>query len=160
MAVVIAKVFRNGRNQAIRIPTEFSLDTDRVTIEKQGDALTDSQVLRLESQIHYHARDPEACARAAGQAMEIAREANLHYETALNAHNMGEAFLRLGDYRRAFAGPAARVYLSAGECDLLARLVGTAGIVAVPIERDVMLSDTYWLSDQYGGDRIPWGEPL
>ncbi|HET6334373.1 MAG TPA: AAA family ATPase, partial [Polyangiales bacterium] len=71
--------------------------------EAQGDALTDAQVLRLESQIHYHARDPEACARAAARAMEIAREANLHYETALNAHNMGEAFLRLGDYRRAFA---------------------------------------------------------
>jgi serine/threonine protein kinase/tetratricopeptide (TPR) repeat protein len=71
--------------------------------QKQADALTDAQVLRLESQIHYHARDPEACARAAARAMEIAREANLHYETALNAHNMGEAFLRLGDYRRAFA---------------------------------------------------------
>ena len=71
--------------------------------EKHADALTDAQVLRLESQIHYHARDPEASARAAAQAMEIAREANLHYETALNAHNMGEAFLRLGDYRRAFA---------------------------------------------------------
>jgi serine/threonine protein kinase/tetratricopeptide (TPR) repeat protein len=71
--------------------------------QKQGDALTDSQVLRLESQIHYHARDPEACARSAARAMEIAREANLHYETALNAHNMGEAFLRLGEYRRAFA---------------------------------------------------------
>lgn len=68
-----------------------------------GDALIDAQLLRLESQIHYHARDPDGTARAAARAMEIAREANLHYETALNAHNMGEAFLRLGDYRRAFA---------------------------------------------------------
>ena len=34
-----AKVFRNGRNQAIRIPVELSFDSDTVTIEKQGDAL-------------------------------------------------------------------------------------------------------------------------
>ena len=34
-----AKVFRNGRNQAIRIPVDFSFDTDTVTIERHGDAL-------------------------------------------------------------------------------------------------------------------------
>lgn len=34
-----AKIFRNGRNQAIRIPVELSFDTDTVTIEKQGDTL-------------------------------------------------------------------------------------------------------------------------
>jgi serine/threonine protein kinase/tetratricopeptide (TPR) repeat protein len=69
----------------------------------QNEPLIDAQILRLESQIHYHARDPEAVAKAAAKAMEIAREASLFYESALNAHNMGEAFLRLGDYRRAFA---------------------------------------------------------
>ena len=36
---VQAKIFRNGRNQAIRIPVELSFDTDSVTIEKRGDAL-------------------------------------------------------------------------------------------------------------------------
>jgi tetratricopeptide (TPR) repeat protein len=69
----------------------------------QNEPLIDAQILRLESQIHYHARDPEAVAMAAAKAMEIAREASLFYESALNAHNMGEAFLRLSDYRRAFA---------------------------------------------------------
>jgi antitoxin VapB len=34
-----AKIFRNGNNQAVRIPVELSLDTDTVTIERQGDAL-------------------------------------------------------------------------------------------------------------------------
>ncbi len=34
-----AKVFRNGRNQAIRIPVQFSLDTDTVSIEKRGNTL-------------------------------------------------------------------------------------------------------------------------
>ncbi|MEM7244093.1 MAG: type II toxin-antitoxin system VapB family antitoxin [Acidobacteriota bacterium] len=39
MSEVTAKVFRNGRNQAIRIPVEFSFDTDTVVIEKKGDTL-------------------------------------------------------------------------------------------------------------------------
>jgi hypothetical protein len=68
----------------------------------------------------------------------------------------------LGDYRRTFADQQqpAGVYLTEGERDLLARIpgvTGVAGIVSVPIERDVMLSDTWYVSDQYGGDRIPWG---
>jgi len=36
---VKAKVFRNGRNQAIRIPVHLSFDTDTVSIEKHGDTL-------------------------------------------------------------------------------------------------------------------------
>ena len=36
---VTAKIFRNGRNQAVRIPVEMSFETDSVTIEKMGDAL-------------------------------------------------------------------------------------------------------------------------
>lgn len=39
MAPVTAKIFRNGRNQAIRIPVELSFDTDTVVVEKRGDAL-------------------------------------------------------------------------------------------------------------------------
>ena len=39
MASVKAKIFLSGGNQAIRIPVEFSLDTDTVTVEKQGDVL-------------------------------------------------------------------------------------------------------------------------
>lgn len=37
--MVIAKIFRNGRNQAVRIPVEMALDGDAVSIEKQGEAL-------------------------------------------------------------------------------------------------------------------------
>jgi len=35
----LAKVFQNGRSQAIRIPKEFRVDTDEVYIEKVGDTL-------------------------------------------------------------------------------------------------------------------------
>jgi antitoxin VapB len=39
MASIKAKIFRNGRNQAIRIPVELSFDTDTVILEKRGDIL-------------------------------------------------------------------------------------------------------------------------
>ncbi len=34
-----AKVFKNGRSQAIRIPKEYRVDSDEVYIEKVGDTL-------------------------------------------------------------------------------------------------------------------------
>ncbi len=37
--LITAKIFRNGSNQVVRIPVEFSFDTDTVTLERQGDAL-------------------------------------------------------------------------------------------------------------------------
>jgi tetratricopeptide (TPR) repeat protein len=80
-----------------------TLEQARQRAEERGDPAIMSQLYRLESQVHYHARDQEASARASAKAMEIAREAGLQHEAALNAHNMGEAFLRLGDHRRAFA---------------------------------------------------------
>ena len=35
----LAKVFQNGRSQAIRIPKEFRVDTTEVYIEKVGETL-------------------------------------------------------------------------------------------------------------------------
>ena len=39
MAGKVAKVFKNGRSQAVRIPKEFRLDTDEVLIERKGASL-------------------------------------------------------------------------------------------------------------------------
>ena len=36
---MLAKVFKNGRSQAVRIPKEYRVDTDEVYIEKIGDTL-------------------------------------------------------------------------------------------------------------------------
>ena len=33
------RIFRNGRNQAVRIPVEFELPGEEVTIEQDGEAL-------------------------------------------------------------------------------------------------------------------------
>lgn len=37
MGAQIAKIFMNGRSQAVRLPKEFRFDTDEVYITKQGD---------------------------------------------------------------------------------------------------------------------------
>ncbi|MEL6437336.1 MAG: AbrB/MazE/SpoVT family DNA-binding domain-containing protein [Pseudomonadota bacterium] len=34
-----AKLFKNGRNRAVRIPVDMDFDGDDVTIRKEGDAL-------------------------------------------------------------------------------------------------------------------------
>lgn len=39
MEPVKARIFRNGTNQAIRIPVDMSFDTGEVTLERDGDAL-------------------------------------------------------------------------------------------------------------------------
>lgn len=46
--VAIAKVFMNGRSQAVRLPKEFRFDTEEVTVERMGDAV----VLRPRTQTH------------------------------------------------------------------------------------------------------------
>jgi antitoxin VapB len=38
--VRVASVFRNGRNQAIRLPRDMELNADQVLIERHGDVLT------------------------------------------------------------------------------------------------------------------------
>ena len=37
--MIVAKVFRNGRSQAIRLPKEFRFQTDTVLVHRQGSAV-------------------------------------------------------------------------------------------------------------------------
>jgi antitoxin VapB len=37
MSFGVAKIFKNGQSQAIRLPKEFRFDTDEVFISKEGD---------------------------------------------------------------------------------------------------------------------------
>lgn len=39
MAEKTAKIFWNGRSQAVRLPREFRFDCDEVYVRKQGDAV-------------------------------------------------------------------------------------------------------------------------
>ncbi len=38
-ATSTAKIFMNGRSQAVRLPKEFRFDTSVVTVERMGDAV-------------------------------------------------------------------------------------------------------------------------
>ena len=40
------RLFRNGRNQALRIPRDFELDADEATIRREGDRLVIEPVKR------------------------------------------------------------------------------------------------------------------
>ena len=44
----LAKLFRNNRSQAVRIPADFEFQSDRVLISKEGDRLIIEQVRRLD----------------------------------------------------------------------------------------------------------------
>ena len=44
--MTIAKVFRSGNSQAVRIPREFQFDTDEVEIERRGDEVVLRRPLR------------------------------------------------------------------------------------------------------------------
>ena len=39
MAMSVAKIFKNGQSQAVRLPKEFRFDTDEVFVSKEGDKL-------------------------------------------------------------------------------------------------------------------------
>jgi serine/threonine protein kinase/tetratricopeptide (TPR) repeat protein len=67
------------------------------------DRFTECEHLKIQSLVNYFGNDYEATLDAASRALELAKEYGFTYEAAVNAHNMGEAYLRLGDYKRAFA---------------------------------------------------------
>lgn len=47
----IAKLFKNGRNQAVRLPVEFEFDTDQVYIrrDEQGNVILSTQPMKPDS---------------------------------------------------------------------------------------------------------------
>ncbi|AKF06840.1 serine/threonine-protein kinase PknK [Sandaracinus amylolyticus] len=71
--------------------------------EARIDRFTECELLKMESLVHFFARDYAASIEVGERALELAKEYGFTYEAAVNAHNVGEAHLRLGDYKRAFA---------------------------------------------------------
>jgi tetratricopeptide (TPR) repeat protein/tRNA A-37 threonylcarbamoyl transferase component Bud32 len=58
---------------------------------------------RSRAQVYYMSRDIEKSVAYSVRALEIAREYNLKDQIAANAHNLGDDFVLLGDYRKAFS---------------------------------------------------------
>jgi tetratricopeptide (TPR) repeat protein len=67
------------------------------------DRYTDCELLKTEALIHYYLRNHEGTVAASSRALELAKEYGFWYEAAVNSHNLGEGYLRLDDYKRAFA---------------------------------------------------------
>jgi eukaryotic-like serine/threonine-protein kinase len=80
-----------------------ALEEARQLSAKKRDRFTECEQLKVESLVHFFAGQHDACLDAAARALELAKEYGFWYEAAANAHNMGEAYLRLGDYKKAFA---------------------------------------------------------
>lgn len=53
-----ARLFRNGRNQAVRIPREFEMDADEVVVIQDGDRLILEPVPRPGLLAHLATLDP------------------------------------------------------------------------------------------------------
>ncbi len=67
------------------------------------DRYTDCELLKTEGLIRYYGRDWTGTVDASARALELAKEYGFTYEATVNAHNLGESYLRVGDYKRAFA---------------------------------------------------------
>lgn len=67
------------------------------------DRFTECEMLKIESLAHFFGLDFDRALECSAHALELAKEYGFAYEAAVNAHNMGEGYLRLGDYKRAFS---------------------------------------------------------
>lgn len=86
--------------------TSAGLDALQKAHELVGDdpdRLTECELLKMESLVYYYARDYAGCIDRCSRALALAKEHGLDYEIAVNAHNLGETYIRVGDFRRAFS---------------------------------------------------------
>jgi tetratricopeptide (TPR) repeat protein len=67
------------------------------------DRFTECELLKTEGLVRYYIRDYEGTIDCATRALELAKEYGFVYEAAVNAHNVGESYLRAGDFKRAFS---------------------------------------------------------
>ena len=67
------------------------------------DRYTDCELLKTEGLIRYYGRDWAGTVDSSTRALELAKEYGFAYEATVNAHNCGDAYLRMGDFKRAFA---------------------------------------------------------
>lgn len=80
-----------------------ALEEARRVSGDRPDRFTECELAKTEALVRFFANDYAACLEAGSRALELAKEYGFPYEQAVNAHNLGEAYLRMGDYKRAFA---------------------------------------------------------
>lgn len=75
----------------------------RTLAEQLADRMTDSRLWWTESRVHYFTRDHQAAIKSANTGLEIAKAAGFAFECLRFGYQLGNAYLHLDDYRRAFA---------------------------------------------------------
>ncbi len=65
--------------------------------------VADCELWKIESLVRYYSGELALSADASQRALELAKEYGFSYEASVNAHNLGETYVRLGDFKRAFA---------------------------------------------------------
>jgi tetratricopeptide (TPR) repeat protein len=98
--VLLGMAYASSGNRAAALG---ALDDARKTSEGNLDRFTECELLKVESVVHYYARDYAKAIEIASRGLELAKEYGFEYEAIANAHNIGDSHLKLGDYKRAFA---------------------------------------------------------
>ena len=80
-----------------------TVERARSLLSQRPDRLTECELFKMESLVHYFGRSYERAIEAARRGLELAKEHGFPYEAAVDAHNMGDCYVRLGDYKAAFA---------------------------------------------------------
>ena len=80
-----------------------SVERARALLVQRPDRLTECELHKMESLVHYFGRSYQQAIEAARRGLELAKEYDFPYEAAVAAHNMGDCYVRLGDYKAAFA---------------------------------------------------------
>lgn len=72
--LAIAKIFMNGRSQAVRLPKEFRFDTDEVTVERLADGSVVLRPVPVDAHAAWLARLDRLVGRFEGMPDEIERD--------------------------------------------------------------------------------------
>jgi serine/threonine protein kinase/predicted ATPase len=86
--------------------TDLAMDALRELEHLIGDPpdrLVEVELFKVRSLVFHQIGDQEGRVEAARRAMELAKEYGFPYEMAVNAHNLGEFLLRVGEDKRAFS---------------------------------------------------------
>ena len=69
----------------------------------QSSRFLECEILKTEALVCFFTGELQRALHAGQRGLELAKEYGFSYEAAVNAHNVGETYMRLGDFKRAFA---------------------------------------------------------
>ncbi|MFK8000746.1 MAG: protein kinase [Polyangiales bacterium] len=67
------------------------------------DRFLECELVKTEALVCYFTGELDRALESGQRGIELAKEYGFTYEAAVNAHNVGEVYMRLGDFKRAFA---------------------------------------------------------